>query len=910
MRNVPTDVASVLSSGEQIEPVTIVSVDLSRNAAGGGGSAGGTASFADRNVYDVDDPTRLVTPGRILEVAGLEEAQRSDSTGMAGSVTITLDDSDGAMKALFDGLDMHLRKVSIAVAFARAGGGATSSVPLFRGVVGTPIVWDEGKRTLTFDVVSRLADSEMGWSPEMGTYTLLPQELVGQAWPMVFGTVQHSPCIKLDTIPTAFTTEPFGIPDRTVKSEIARLNDLLALAVSATEYYSLLAADRNPSDPLDFEGRVQKDPTVKQYVQMQVDIHDRITELEQVQSFQAQWQRGSVGLIPTVYVTRPYEGLFRVGDGLFNGVLTKDGGSLNCTPQLLPGSPAAAQQREGFQWYNAGEQAVIAGSYPLRYVAAITPGTVLKVWAMRSFNGLRQMAEVPPSYYTIQTQAIGRGMTATYVVLKRPLSTTAMLDNLYTDNWENTFGKALPPHIVNQVDWEDDLYVTFESEVGPNPADIMTWAIANFSQIGYDSDSFQALRTKTDGLPMNFTLADNPSVMSFLSDLAYQCKSLVYVKDDTFFSLYLPAVPDPVDSISEDDVMVDGLQVTCTSTEDLVTRYTATYRPDYSPFFEEPVKMVVRYNLPKYGLHSEDHDFYAYNNWAPVQSALTFWLIRRSQTYKILKARLLLSKINVEVFDYITLDFDRPYVASSAVTGLVTRCVVDTANKWVDVEVWCPVLLGEMAQHPYVWPSGAGEQVYWPQYHNMAGGGGGGDLSTPDAGGANPRTEQVGQTDVRDTLGIWGRDGASGPILQPIDQGASQPEEPPSVPEPHPWSKRFPRTPTPVPAPKKDYAYDDPDTPDLPNGAYPGKVKKKAGGGEAGEGSGEGGGSGRVDYEVDVYLDGLAKDPQSMTVTQLQIDPDDTIPEDTWVLVSVVNTKDDQGKPVASFSMQVPVWLQ
>jgi hypothetical protein len=73
--------------------------------------------------------------------------------------------------------------------------------------------------------------------------------------------------------------------------------------------------------------------------------------------------------------------------------------------------------REGFEFVNAGTQAVIAGNYPLKYVASVVPGTVLKVWAMRSFNGLRQMAEVPRSYYTISTQAIGRGMTATFVTL-------------------------------------------------------------------------------------------------------------------------------------------------------------------------------------------------------------------------------------------------------------------------------------------------------------------------------------------------------------------------------------------------------------------------------------------------------------------------------------------------------------
>ena len=103
--------------------------------------------------------------------------------------------------------------------------------------------------------------------------------------------------------------------------------------------------------------------------------------------------------------------------------------------------------------------------------------------------------------------------------------------------------------------------------------------------------------------------------------------------------------------------MVDSLQVTTTSTEELVTKYRATYRPDYSPFFSEPVNILLRYNIPKYGVHEESHDFYCYNTFNAVHAAATYWLIQKSQTWKILKARLLLTRLDLEVFDYVTLGF-------------------------------------------------------------------------------------------------------------------------------------------------------------------------------------------------------------------------------------------------------------
>ncbi len=56
-------------------------------------------------------------------------------------------------------------------------------------------------------------------------------------------------------------------------------------------------------------------------------------------------------------------------------------------------------------------------------------------------------------------------------------------------------------------------------------------------------------------------------------------------------------------------------------------------------------------------------------------------------------------------------------------------------------------------------------------------------------------------------------------------------------------------------------------------------------------------------YSVLLYPNGKNREPDpptSVTVTQLQIDPNSTIPEGTWALV--VETGD-------GYAMQVPMWL-
>ena len=594
---------------------------------------------------------------------------------------------------------------------------------------------------------------------------------------------------------------------------------------------------------------------------------------------------------------QPYSGLMRVGNSLFNGTLNGMSGTLECQPQMLPGSPAGPNLRDGFQFYNSGTQAVIAGPYPLKYVASITPGTVVKVWAMRSFNGLKQLAAVPPSYYSISTEAIGKGMTATYVTLNEPLSTIAMIENQITQIWENNFGKYLPSHIVNQIDWEDELYVSFTSDVGPNAVDIMEWIITNFSQNSYDATSFTAVKAQVAGFTMNFTLSEMPGVIDLLGEIAYQARCMIYLRDDVFYLLYLPAQGASVHTLTEDDVMVDSLKVTTTSTESLVTKYSASYHPDYSPFFSEPVNILLRYNIPKYGVHEQQHDFYCYNSFDAVQAAATYWVTQKSQTWKILQARLLLTRLDLEVFDYVTLGFATPYVSTDNAVGLITRCVYDSDEKYIDVEIWCPVLLGTMTTSAFGFPASATQVVEWPQFHTEAGGGGGG-LSSPQLPPSNPRSEPAG---VLDLLG-----GGGGSLSNPVDVGnyGSGGGFVPPVPPPIPTTKWFPTTPLPVADPTQDYSFQTPPDPTVPTltGTFPSLIHDKVGVDKNHPDI--------INYNVDVYENGLDNPPMKRVVGQLQIDKDDTIPPETWTEVTVNQGTNSDGTSYYERTMQIPVWLE
>lgn len=881
MRTLDSSAIDLLTSGQEIEPVAIIAVTWTPGST--------PLYYADRIVDGLYD-------GRILEMGSLDLSQRSDSSGLAGAVTVKLDDRDGALKSILDTEDIHLIRVDCYQWFW--GLEDTDKFLLFSGQISTPIIWDEGSRSLTFDVVTKIEDQEVGWSAEMGNYATVAQELVGVPWPLVFGTVQHVPALQLQNIPTGFTTAPFGIPDKTVGSQITSLETLLAEAIDATEFYSLQVVDEGGSTE-----NILDDPNVQQYTQMQATIQNQITALQGTSDWQLVLAVSSVGIIPTVTVNQPFSGIVRVNNSLFNATINGNQGTLSTVPVLLPGAPADTTVRQGYQFFNAGSQVVIADNYPIQYVASVVPGTVLKVWAMRSFNGIKQLSVVPPDYYTVSTQAMSGFLTATYVTLKQPLSTIALIQNLKTQIWENDFGKSLPPHIVNQIDWEDKLYVTFQSSVGPNPVDIMIWLISNYTSNGYDSASFSSVSAQLAGFPMNFMLAEQPNVLDLLNEIAYQARCLLFLRDDVFYLIFWPANPTPVDTITEDDIAVGSMQVVSTPTEALVTKYTATYRPDYSPFYDKPVQVILRYNIPKYGTHAETHDFYCYNDFYSVEKAATYWLIMKSQSWKVLKAKLLLNKINLEAFDYVTLHFAQPYIASVDVIGFIQSANYNSDDKTIDVEIWCPVLLGTTVVNPFAYPVGATEIDIWPQFHNEAGGGGA-SISQPSLPPANSTRLPIGVIDgfafIEDNSGVGGPG-----LRQSWDSGDPFPGAteltPSPIPQPADQVVRW--TPLPATDPTLDYTYPTPPNPTImpSSGMYPGVIQDKIGP-DSKNGN-------LINYHVNVYENGLMNQAKTIVAGQLQIDPDDVIPPGSWWYISYRAGVDQNGNSYSEKTFQIPVWL-
>jgi len=192
MRNISPTALAKLAEHHGNEPITIIEVDWVAHR---------TAYYADRTVGDI--------PGRIIEVSDLDNVVAVSDNSSSQSIDVTLDDTDGTIKTIFNGADIHKRDARVYQYFH--GLDPSDKFLLFSGKVSSPVIWSERDRTVKFTIVSQLEDKEVGFSAEEGQFPYLPADMVGKPWPMIFGLVQDCPALQINHAIMGTTLEGVGI---------------------------------------------------------------------------------------------------------------------------------------------------------------------------------------------------------------------------------------------------------------------------------------------------------------------------------------------------------------------------------------------------------------------------------------------------------------------------------------------------------------------------------------------------------------------------------------------------------------------------------------------------------------------------------------------------------------------------
>lgn len=329
-----------------------------------------------------------------------------------------------------------------------------------------------------------------------------------------------------------------------------------------------------------------------------------------------------------------------------------------------------------------GDDVYLDSDFQQLYVANLLPSSSInEVMAFRTVDGVERLTPVPSQYFEATLSDTLLGQTPTTLRFRRPLD-----------------------QYVGE-DWGDEIFVSLTSTVGPNTVDVIEHIVDTYTDLSKDASSFSAVSASLTKYPSHFAYFERVPALQFIEDVAYQARCAAYQRGGTIFLKYLSAEEAAVQTLTETDIEVGTFEVELTDTEDLITELTAEWTPDYSE--EEPRKFVYRNNIPRYGTIEETFDFFIYNIQELVAKSLFFHMIRRSNTYKIVKFRTFLNTFILEEFDTVELNFANDLIASAPVKGIVKGVIYDSNTLSFEYTVETEVKAGFLTEYPFYWPGTA-----------------------------------------------------------------------------------------------------------------------------------------------------------------------------------------------------------
>jgi hypothetical protein len=750
MRDVPADILAHLQKTHGTEPILIVEIQWT--------DGGPLVAYSDQKISGEEYPYPT-----ILQVGDFDMAMQVDGSGDSQQINITLDDTNGELKTLIDTADIHKRPVWVYQGFQ--GLSPAHRFLLFKGELSSPIVWNEGERTLSFDVLTRQEDAEVGFSMEEGDFLSVPSDALGKAWPLVFGEVCNMEVVKVRAPRKGYMVSGEGIHDFTLWNRICQARELQCPAIYTGNEMRL------SGDPFSGNQRVDNVPVFAPDYDCADARWETVCQLENLLTQQRSYENSSfevdggnefpqgvtvtlningakfvgyfngttfnvndrfhpeyddITLIPCRNITERARGLIVVGwfttedevqkqlDGNFATWDESDAGSVYTpdprSPNLgacveegeekrlpgLVGGPHEAQAaldampESSFFWIPPGTEVFLEEEGELLNIISLLPGTVNNVAAYKKQPlGNELLLEVPAAYYTIYETDYD-GYTVVEIGMDRKLS-------------------------QRDSDWDDTLYVSFTSDVGPNPVDIIQWLVEKYTSLTVDTTSFTAVHTSMTNYPTNFALKSRVNVLSLIQDIAYQTRCAVFIRNGVMFIKYLSEEPTSVRTITASDILSQSFQVSHTPSEDLVTKSEVKWQSSEAPIEkgdEVEKTIMLKYNIPKYGVHEEDYDYFTQNTYGTILKSATFWLIRDSHTWKYVEFDTSIKHLDLDLFDCITLNL--PQFSASAVKCIITEAQFNNADNTIHFQAWTPVRAGTSEPYSLAWPANQPANTVWP----------------------------------------------------------------------------------------------------------------------------------------------------------------------------------------------------
>lgn len=662
----------------------------------------GKLYLSEREIAGTDD--------RIMEVASLN-AQMSDTGSTVGSVNVKLSDEDEYFLNLMCTTRLEGRNARLLLVF---DGDMSDTVELFAGRVGSPLVWEEGQKTLSFDVVAfyESGDNEVPFTPDEDSG--LQEFAWDREWPRVYGTPVDVPAVLVVDAPKGVLIRELRPLDSWFEIEVADnlefpTGEEIEVDVGNERIAGKFTVVRtDPTTILRFH--IQSRNVSKGIVNSQ--NRDVLTSIEGT----PEGYLGNTWAIDPRYAAWDADGKILAGQWLFlldaaeqlesgtistgffnadnlygivslpsfvgnkNYILYQEG---NATRGQLPWITAS-----GLYLIDIGARADIRGVLdvndtlwaagtpvrqvvPVKYVCSDIPAeAILQVRAWREVKlderggSKRELVVVPPSFYTVDLNDELADRACTTIEFEQPLSSRGS-------------------------GWGDEVYVTLRSSYGPNIAEIIEHLLWE-AGLTVDTASFDAVEAACDKYPMHFAILSRRDALELAHSIAFQGRCGLVVLGSTAYIKYLSLAPTSVAfTYGVDQVLEGSLQLTSSETTEVSNDLWVTWKKRYSQESPERIHFRNEDSIEAFGRKKRELEIFAYRHKSLVRKTAQFWFNRWSRVWRKLRVVGDLDAIAVTIYDDV----------KSIQPELILDCVVEmlehnTEEDQIAALLWTPAEVG------------------------------------------------------------------------------------------------------------------------------------------------------------------------------------------------------------------------
>jgi hypothetical protein len=645
------------------EPLTVVKIEW----------PAGTRYYSDKAyTFGVN-----VCEAKILDLGNIVSQARTDASSEVGSASISLDDTDATIKNSVNRDLMAGTKVTIYQTYS--GLSVADSLIVLAGRISNDIAWSEGQRTIGFTVDTSFYIGELGHAPKKGDLANLSVDAEGKLWPIVFGSCLNVPAVQIyksvygdypnseamSFTPgsTFYVSGGENFPSGSIKIRMKQgvclegsfTGNLFTVATNNVAYHTNLSIAARVADADELNPNVLWLTGQRYLVGQYCYIDDGANTMSNLCTY----QEGK-----KCWFAKPWKVLGQnTPVALATGIIDetshfyRTAWTVPFTVEILVGSTwTPVNYYTTWKTSYAHDVALVTTQIPT-YIVNYAPSTIKSVYAYRTYMGKRTLEQVPTSYYTKYNSTTIDGKTVAALEFHNELTD-------YVDEG-----------------WEQDVFVSLTSSLSANTSAVIEYLLETYTAFTVDG-TFATVATKIANYPSNFAVLNQQDVLSLVADIAFQARLAVRFDGSVAKLYYLSEIPSTIRNFTDDYIAQKSLDFGFTSVDDIVTKYTAKWRPSYTA---KDAEYVYKNNIATFGNKEDERDYFIYNIESLVVLSVNFWGNRLSNSWRTCRLGSFLSALAVETFDCVSVATST--LSGAGIRGEVLATTHDTMNDLLNFDI-------------------------------------------------------------------------------------------------------------------------------------------------------------------------------------------------------------------------------